>query len=47
MGYHSIINFYKTLKFNWLCSKTLKSNVKRAGSLYSVALTTTVTQVDN
>ena len=24
--------FYKTLKFNWLCSKTSKCNVKRAGS---------------
>ena len=26
--------FYKTLKFNWLCSKTSKYNVKSAGSRY-------------
>ena len=34
MGYHSIINFYKTLKFNWLRSKTSKCSVKWAGSRY-------------
>ena len=27
-------NFYKTLKFNWLCSKTSISNVKWAGLRY-------------
>ena len=25
---------YKTFKFNWLCSKTSKCNVKWAGSCY-------------
>ena len=34
MGYHSIIKFYKTLKFSWLCSKTSKCNVKWAGLCY-------------
>ena len=47
MGYHSITNFYKTLKFNWSCSKTSKCNVKWAFALYSVALTTTITHVDD
>ena len=31
MGYHSLTEFDKTLKFNWLCSKTSKCNVKWAG----------------
>ena len=26
--------FYKTLKFNWLCSKTSKCNVKWSGLRY-------------
>ena len=34
MGYHSITEFYKTLKFNWLCSKTSRCNIKWAGSHY-------------
>ena len=34
MGYHSVTKFYKTLKFNWLCSKTSKCNVKWAGLRY-------------
>ena len=33
-GYHSITKFYKTLKFNWLCSISSKINVKWAGSRY-------------
>ena len=35
-SYHSIINFKKTLKFNWLCSKMSKCNVKWAASRYIV-----------
>ena len=46
MGYNSIIKFYKTLKFNWLCSKTSKCNVNWFAR-YSVALTTAVTHVDD
>ena len=34
MGYHSITKFYKTLKFNWLCSQTSKCNIKWAASRY-------------
>ena len=34
MGYHSILIYYKMLKFNWLCRKTSKRNLKWAGSLY-------------
>ena len=45
MGYHSITQFYKALKFNWLCSKMQR----KMGwfKLYSIALTTAVTHVDN
>ena len=32
-GYHSIVQFYKTMKCNCLCSKTSNCNVKRAGSV--------------
>ena len=34
IGYNSITNFYKTLKFNRLCCKMSKSNVKWTGSRY-------------
>ena len=34
MGYHSITKFYKTLKLNWLSSKTSKWDVKWDGSHY-------------
>ena len=34
MGYHCITKFYKTSKFNLLCCKTSKCNVKWAGSRY-------------
>ena len=45
MGYHSIAQFYKTLKFNWWCSKRSKCNVKLAQ--YNITLTTAVMQVDD
>ena len=32
--YHSITKSYKTLKFNWLCSKMSKCNVKWDSSRY-------------
>ena len=32
--YHRITKVYKTSKFNWLCSKASKCNVKWAGSRY-------------
>ena len=44
MGYHSITKFYKTMKFNWLCSKMPHKMGRFA--LYRVALTTAVTHVD-
>ena len=34
MGYYSITKFYKTLKFNWLCSDTSKFNVIWAALRY-------------
>ena len=46
MGYHSITKFYKTLKFNSLCSKTSKCNINGPVRA-SLALTTGVTYVDN
>ena len=33
-GLYGNTNFYKMLKFNWLCSKTSKCNVKWAGSRF-------------
>ena len=43
MGYHSVTQFYKTFKFNCFCSKTSKCTF----ALYSVALATTVTDIDD
>ena len=36
-AYHSITNFNKTLKFNWLCNKMSKCNVN-CTSLRDIAL---------
>ena len=48
MGYQRLTKFYKTLKFNWLCSKNVKMQRKMGRfALYSVALTTAVTHVDD
>ena len=32
MFYHCITKYYKTLSFDWLCSKPSKCNVKCAGA---------------
>ena len=48
MGYHSIINFYKMLNLNLFVQKNVKMQRKMGRfALYSVALTTDVTHVDD
>ena len=48
MGYHSIINFCKILKFNLFVQINVKMQREMGRSaLYSVALTTGVTHVDD
>ena len=48
MGYHSITKIHKTLKLNLLCGKTSEMQRKMGQfALYSVVLTTAVTQVDD
>ena len=48
MDYHSITQYYKTLRFDWLCSKQSKSKRKLSQfALCSIALTTSVARVED